>query len=738
MVDHVCRICQASFKNLGCLRGHVTTSHPDIQYYKCDICNKAYKHYSGLHKHKKTHASRTPTTKKRDNVNALDSDYGRARDQETPQPQKPSVSIQSPDPASLSNTHPMTSGAPSTNQNNTFTKPGPSANESVFPSLYPDTPEQTMSSICTEKVFTNTDLEPPREHVSTTKSKRPIQHINEPSSQSGKKVCLDDSSDRSTVLKGGSSDENNGFEGFRSWCRIQTEFDIGESYAQNIITFVRNHAIPWNAGRCEIMDYLDTWNDQMLQKNAQLSSIANGYRYALYFAHYKGIQTDILDDLNERVRFNQQLSTRQIFQCGALDMLDPAHLNHVRNEVITALNHQQRTVIDPFIRRTLQFPQNVSKESLVLFGCEELRCFIEVALRFCNVPSRMQVTQYLVTPDTKKTKYVAKLVVGRRQYMRLIYQDKVGKVTHPVRIPCGPVISMYLFFYLRYCRPDSTNTEYVFVTKTGALWRDATKCVKAYFSSRLKLDITNLDKSGRIVHGARRVCLATYALRCNFNEEKLQHMACLMRHSLETARTYYNPWVNLHRGRAAAHVFAEVMDLPDKSDMAIECLESTQFVQLGRMDTVVYRILVDAFGSHYEDGPTATTRRLQPVVVQFRDNSTQTTTSKQYVSRPQDTNKTSGLSMVPPTWIAEYCDIHTDTKHSLHGPCGNSRHAFFGHYFAQCLKCFPKKRITATSKILPLGWTPPKHVVSKSSRPRNMVEIEEYIRTGQRPSRKTC
>jgi hypothetical protein len=735
MASQTCRLCPAVFDTMGGLRAHVTTDHRNVRYYQCDHCEKSYKHYSGLSKHKKTHLKSVGSSQVDLKTEiARSADIAPSTDGENPLLQHEALSMVPvvSAPRKLRTDDPLLSAS---EPPASIVRVHPS-DDSVVPSHDTDvshgSEDVAMSCTGSGGVDNALDVNPSANLVNPSSArltKRPLQSgrnmggILEPKS---KKVCVSEQIDNPSLC-----DAAVEYDNFQIWTKAQTKFDIGDTYCQNIIGFVRNHPIPWSKGRRYIMDYLDIWNDAMIQKGSQLHSIANAYRYVLYYAHFMNMDEDILEEITERVRHNQQMSTRNIFQRGTLDILDPNQLNQVRNEVVSALVIRQKTVIDPFIRDTLQFPENITKKSLVSFGCEELRCFIEIALRFCNVPSRMQVTQYLLMPDTSRDRYVAKLTVGRRQYARVVYQDKVGKVTQPIAIPCGPIISMYIFFYIRYCRVETDTCDHVFVTKTGALWRDATKSVKEYFASHLHLDISNLDKSGRIVHGARRVCLASYALRCNFNEEKLQHMACLMRHSLETARTYYNPWIQLHRARMAARVFADVMDLPDKDDMGVDCLESTPFAKIGRMDSTAFRILLDAFDQHYG---SFTIDKPDRMVVQFRDASCQTSSPGGALAAKSISPK-SANTVVPCTWIAEFCKVHTDTKQSLHGPCGNSRHAYFAHYFVQCDLCFQRKRINASSKILPLGWLPPAHVISKSSRPRNMGEIESYIRTGLRPSR---
>ena len=472
----------------------------------------------------------------------------------------------------------------------------------------------------------------------------------------------------------------------------------------------------------------------MHRQQYQLHSIANAYRYVFYYGHFLGLDSDILDDLNERISSIQKSATRQVFQHGVLDLMDPMQLNQVRNEIIVALRTRQRDNIDPFILSCLQFPGNVSRDDLVEFGLGELRCWIEATLRFANIPCRMQITQYLRMPSSRVPDFVSKLVLGDKQFLRVIFQDKVGKTAQPISIPCGPIISMYLMFYIKYCRPTPANDEvdYVFLTKMGAPWRSATRCVKAYFKEQLKLDINRLDPSGRIIHGARRVVLATYAIQCNFNEKQLQHMACLMRHSLETARTFYSPWVELYRARSASFAFADVMNLPDKVDMQVSCLHSSPIEHIGQMNRCCYRILQEQFDEYAhslsQKGFSIATRpqRIR-ATVQFKDAACQTSCSAD-VEFPQTSkahdSATDHRVTVSSSWIAEYCEHHKDVLMQLHGPCGNKRNRYFGHYFVQCTQCCPNKRLNPKmAKILPLSWTPPSHIKSVSSKPRNISEI---------------
>ena len=524
---------------------------------------------------------------------------------------------------------------------------------------------------------------------------------------------------------------------FRLWCQTQTSFQIGEAYCANILGFIRKQQIPFDKGYAAIFDHLNVWHDHMHQSQYQLHSIANAYRYVFYYSNFLGLDQDVLEDLSERISSVQKSATREVFQYGVLDLMDPIQLNQIRNEIIVALRTRQREVIDRFISSCLQFPDNVSKEDLVNFGVNELRCWIEAVLRFANVPCRMQITQHMRMPSSSFRDFVSKLSVGSNQFLRLIFQDKVGKTAQPISIPCGPIISMYIMFYIKYCRPspNKADVDFVFLSKMGAPWRNATKCVKSYFREELKLDINRLDPSGRIIHGARRVVLATYAIQCNFNEKKLQHMACLMRHSLETARTFYSPWVELYRARSASHAFADVMNVPDKLDMQVSCLNSAPIEHIGQMNRFCYRVLQETFAEYAQTLNRQGIRiamRPQKIrqCVQFKDVACQTTQdSSIHYSKTAAHDK----ATISSSWVAECCPKHQDVLLQLHGPCGNKRNRYFGHYFVQCVKCHPNKRLLPNvAKILPLSWSPPVHIKSVSSKPRNMKEIIAFRNYGQR------
>ena len=95
------------------------------------------------------------------------------------------------------------------------------------------------------------------------------------------------------------------------------------------------------------------------------------------------------------------------------------------------------------------------------FG-DRLRNWLELVIRFTNIPCRIQCSRELQMPDQDNMTYVAKLVIREGQYCRLINQDKTSSTHQPLVLPLGRTISAYLYFYITHCRTTTDQHSYVF------------------------------------------------------------------------------------------------------------------------------------------------------------------------------------------------------------------------------------------------------------------------------------
>lgn len=517
------------------------------------------------------------------------------------------------------------------------------------------------------------------------------------------------------------------FQEFLLWCNESPDRPTAES-AQQICRFLLNEglhtaSVDWTSSEA-FDDRMNEKEDEWTARGLKMTTMANYYRYlSIYGAYVSDMKHSLGEFVHElileRISSLQTASTRATVRENCLTLLDPYSMATLRNSIIDQLNRVQQQHIDPFISEHLLGSSPPRTTDTIRFGEEHLKPWLDLCIRFTNIPARVQCTIYLQLPSSTDHDYVSKLVLRKGQYVRVINGDKTKHVYQPVAIPLGPILSWYLEFYLRFCRPEPRNEQsakYVFLTKQGSLWKNASKHIKEYMKDHVGMDPCEIDPSGRFVHGSRHIVLATYALRVHFDELKLRNFALLMRHSIQTAMKFYNVWTDICRSRSAVRDFATVMELPDCKEMNTIETPNMVYSVLGRPRGVI-RSCMSQFLDHYNE---------PSFVPQYtvKDASTQTTDGGEDVliaPTPSPQKKVQHPNSSVPT-----CTV-CQSPLALHGPCGNSRHKKFGHYFLQCVQCIPHKRITKHAKVYPLGYTPPEHVKSVSSIPRNMKNILKYI-----------
>lgn len=266
----------------------------------------------------------------------------------------------------------------------------------------------------------------------------------------------------------------------------------------------------------------------------------------------------------------QDLSRATVWNncAGTISSLDPRCLVDMRNHVVSELNKMQ-VKYDVYIRNFLKdsHPGNDDDAQKNLEFGLELRCWLDLAIRFTNVAHRTQATREMVVPNSSLTKYVCKLLYKKGLYYRLWYCDKVGTSGNqrPVECSLGTTVSAYMFFYLTYCRPRSSNSSkkeegageqpFVFLEKSGTKWVHLARDVKAYCRTSLNIDPDEVDPSGRFTHFVRHICLASYATACDFNLDKLQRFATLMRHSVAVMNKYYITWNKWYLSQVSANEY---------------------------------------------------------------------------------------------------------------------------------------------------------------------------------------
>jgi hypothetical protein len=425
----------------------------------------------------------------------------------------------------------------------------------------------------------------------------------------------------------------------------------------------------------EMQEKIQYWQTQELGR-VNSKTVATNMTSLLWMAKYKN--HPIVTWLEVEAKKAHTFATIHNTTQSCLAMLDPYKMTAIRNQVVQALAKYQNQVLDPMILehlRTngLQVYQDHS------FGLNFM-CWLDLVLRFCDVPCRMQVTQDMVLDSEEN--FVSKLGRDHQgEYYRIVDADKVGKWTQPVKIRVGLVVSAYLWFYLKCVRPFRSNQlSRVFPNQKGGRWNNATGDVKR-FLNRLGIAPDKIDPSGRFVHGSRHIGLATFAVQVNFDQNKLRNFAILMRHSLNTSEKVYNIWTKWWHTKNAVNDFRSSIHNEERPQL------QNYSPALAKLHTV-----------------SVTLYKLAEIEPPTREVGTQTGT-------------------VTLAYVNGVCSHQL----TLFGPLGLSRDPRFGCYWFQCAICFPKdKRPNQTAVWKPLGWRPPKEVISASTKPRNWDKIIQH------------
>lgn len=429
----------------------------------------------------------------------------------------------------------------------------------------------------------------------------------------------------------------------------------------------------------DLQEKIQYWQTQELGR-VNSKTVATNLSSLLWLAKYK--QHPITDWLTNEVRQAHSFATIHNTKQSCLAMLDPFKMVALRNQVVRALVGYQQNTLNPFILAHLrQYGLATVLDHRVGL---EVMCWLDLVLRFCDVPCRMQVTQDMILEA--ETEYVSKLGRGYNgEYYRIIDADKVGKWTQPVKIRTGTQVSAYLWFYLKCIRPHRAGGKNrVFPNRAGGRWNTATADVKEFLAGRLAIHPDKIDPSGRFIHGSRHIGLATFAARVNFDQQKLRNFAILMRHSLNTSEKVYNIWTHWWHTENAVVDFRKFVHGEHQRMDAPKC---PKLVSLGPSPATLYSL------SSVEP-PTK---------------SVGTQTEHKLSARTQ------------PGALVGQCGHEL----TLFGPLGQSRHRRFACYWYQCRVCHPKQnRPAETARWKPLGWKPPAGAVSASSKPRNMKSIQ--------------
>ena len=468
-----------------------------------------------------------------------------------------------------------------------------------------------------------------------------------------------------------------------------------------------------------ILNTIDLWIDGEMSKY-EVQTVNNHVRYLsflilFYTETYPVKDSDnIIQYMNDIVHNVQLLTSKSASTLNVLKIEDPYALSAIRDRVVNALRIDQVEHIDPYIISVInRGEQNV--EDMYAFGTR-LRNWLELAIRFTNIPCRIQCTQDLRNTTYESYDYVAKLICrSDNQYHRLINMDKTGSTTHqPISIPLGRTLSTYLYYYVTYFRPG--DTDYVFVTKNGSKWTKASRDLKTYLNNVLHIPVDEIDPTGRFIHASRSIMMAAFAIHVDFNTNRMHEFARLMRHSSTTSEHYYSIWQQKYASENAIHTFSRVFEVDIHTEHTVLSTTKTSPVGLAMPSSIIRH--------HYLCQSCDDDNRYNKY--ETRSVGTQTNDTMENVVSFEQKNKEIDIATTIPS-----CPSCKELTLDVYGPFGSKRRKwYYGRYYLACTKChrdpLDHTRFRLTECLwYPLGYTPKQK--SKSTKPRNLEQIYEYI-----------
>lgn len=367
----------------------------------------------------------------------------------------------------------------------------------------------------------------------------------------------------------------------------------------------------------------------------------------------------------------------------SLALLDPDKLIELRNRIVEALNRKMTEYDAELATFFRERPEQKKWETWGL----KFRCFVELLLRYTGIPWRVQASQSLYcaelddNPEARPARQVCRLTRRRGTYYRIMDFDKVGKTHMPLSIPVDDITNLYLFFYLKYCRPPVRN-GWVFVGAKGGFWHDISADLNRYIKEDLGID-SELYCTRNFIHGSRMIGLACFGAQVNFDLDKMHRHAELMRHSFATMNRFYTTWASFYRARLAHQEFVAAMAPERYSGLAL--LPTPFLVPVQTPHPLVRSVLETEIVRDYQ-------LKAEPDAV---------------VAVPQ-------TLFHDPREPLPFCSICAKPWTILF-PLVNKRHAMKDHYRALCRDCGESAGI----KYLPLGYEPAGPVKNRLKRQRD-------------------
>lgn len=464
-----------------------------------------------------------------------------------------------------------------------------------------------------------------------------------------------------------------------------------------------------------VIDCIDNLVDLQLQHYA-MQTVNNHVRYLkiLLLFQREHIDLPIVDDLVvdyivDLVVDTQTTATRAGTTLNMLKLEDPFALASIRDTIVNSLLREQVEHIHPYIMNNLLTPTN--EQPHLEFGIR-LRDWLELAIRFTNIPCRIQCSRELQM-DTPSTTYVCKLVLRDGQYCRLINQDKTSSSHQPLLIPLGRSLSAYLYFYMTYCRPE-TDHPFVFCTRRGTKWTRPSRDLKQYIEQILGIPVQTVDPTGRFIHGSRSIMMAVFAIGVNFDQQKMHGFARLMRHSSTTNERFYSMWQQRALSNQSIDVFSSLMDLDfDSTTLSPSTYVPIRLRAVPSSVLAAFRAGFDASVSHANVTPCYSVCSV----------GTQTGPDTAHIEEERELDEIDIAETQPRCTTCGLFSLE------LYGPFGSMRRKrYVGRYYLACATCHRAEDgrfLLPKCSWYPLGYTPVQK--SKSSRPRNMSEIRNFI-----------
>jgi hypothetical protein len=497
---------------------------------------------------------------------------------------------------------------------------------------------------------------------------------------------------------------------FESWhtkyLANKTEYcrDLCKDTACKIIQFIGSSLGSFESffDAMDFDEYVDCYLDTK-QSELKPSTLTKHLRYIRWFLLWKYSNHECCSSLfpviDVQIQNSQALASTRDQHVSLLNFLSPYKLIAIREKVVLALRKYQVETIDPFV---VEFLQSAQPHKLMTFT-KKLRNWLELCLRFINVPLRIQCSINMVMSDAENDDYkaVCKLDKLPTGYTRIVIRDKVQQSHQPVHINVPDVLNPYIHFYLIHCRTANENSNFVFLNKTGGPWTKASKQLKRFMETDLGVNANDIEPSGRFIHCTRKIALAAFGTVVDFDVEKMKGFARLMRHSLATSEAYYGHWVDTKLSQSAVKNWNSSMLGQVDSDPV--CVYKPGNIRTPPNSVSAW------FRASFSFHKTDTSYTLCDAATQTNWDET--------MQQNQHQNSKSTLPLCTTCF----------EKFSVFGPYGLARDTeHFGRYFAQCKKCHDHGRPTKCHTVwFELGATPVEKSVSNKN--RNQQTIDEHI-----------